>query len=337
MKNKINILLVFLLCAISVYYVCFSTDVIKKSVMENNNKFVLKFEDEEGFSADNFDKVENKIDKNYKSEVISLSKDSVKEVGGITFLDSNILLSDTKTDKIYLYDNNFKLLKSLGKTGNAKLEFINPTDIKCVDGYVYVLDYGNQRIQKLDKNLSHVKDIKFEKADESPDFMYISMAIDGEENIFLTGETKHTRYIQKINKYGKVSYIKDNFSGRIFNYKDSIYAVNWGQFLVNRKGEISCTTGRNFLLCVSGSKLKKMYEFDAPLTTEAFCMDENYIYIMSDTYREIMRFDRNTGKYIDSVGKYKEENIYLKGRMEVKEGVVYTSSGSNYITVYKNN
>lgn len=334
MKKTLKILLIAFLFICTGYYLFFVPSGGVNNILEKNNEYALTFEKEEDFSYDKSSELENRYNKNYNLSKISLEREGVKEISGIDFVDSKILITDTKTDRLMMFDKKFNLIKSIGKTGNGRLEFIKPSNVKYANGYIYVLDYGNQRIQVLDKNLSYIKEYIFEKADESPEFIYSSMAVDNKENIYLSGDTTHTRSIQKIEKNGKVSYILDNFSGNVYFYRGILHAINWGQFLVNRKGEIICTTGRTFLLRKDENKLKKIYEFNARLTTEAFCMDDKIIYILSSTFRELMRFDRNTGAYIDSIGNYKSDKVYYNARMEVNNGVAYVTLGTNEVFIY---
>lgn len=322
-------------CIISVYFAFFSPSDKSEDLMKTNDKYVLKILKDEGYSNKDLYKIKEIDSTDYTVQKIKLDKDNVKTISGIAFVDFNVIVSDIKKDSLFMYDSDFNLIKSVGKTGNGSLEFISPSDVKFANGKLYVLDYGNQRIQILDKNLSHIKDIKFEKPDEFPEFIYTSMAIDKDENIYLSGETLFTRSIQKIDSNNKSSYIKDNFSGNLYYYNDILYAVNFGQFLVNRSGELSVNTGRNFMLSISKDKLKKEYEFNSPLTPASFCMDEKYTYVMSDSSLCLMRFDRKTGKYIDNIGKYSEKNMQSMARMDAKDGDVYTTNASNDVYIYK--
>ncbi len=63
-------------------------------------------------------------------------------------------ITDLKNDKIYRLDLNDKIPvlsdpDPMGKAGNGKLEFHGPAGIAYCDGFFYVADSGNNRIQKI--------------------------------------------------------------------------------------------------------------------------------------------------------------------------------------------
>lgn len=85
------------------------------------------------------------------------------------FDEKEMWITDIKNDKIYRADLSAKLPflnnhKELGKKGSGELEFHGPAGITYCDGYFYVADSGNDRIQKI--NSSGIFSLQFSRITE---------------------------------------------------------------------------------------------------------------------------------------------------------------------------
>ena len=70
----------------------------------------------------------------------------IRVIGGMLF----VCCGDSH--RVLVYDcNTLQLIRSFGKQGEGNGEFNTPYDVLCVNGEVYVSDYGNQCIQVFDQ------------------------------------------------------------------------------------------------------------------------------------------------------------------------------------------
>lgn len=72
--------------------------------------------------------------------------------------DDNVYVSCA--EQIQKFSRDGHLMKSVGKSGKKKGEFIRPEGLTCYNGRIYVCDTFNNRIQVFDTDLNYVKTIK---------------------------------------------------------------------------------------------------------------------------------------------------------------------------------
>ncbi|MBN2403787.1 MAG: hypothetical protein JXN64_15540 [Spirochaetes bacterium] len=64
-----------------------------------------------------------------------------------------ICVSDFKSNKVHILDEDLNLIKSFGSSGSSAGEFHGPKGVKYDEyGNIYIVDSGNHRIQKFDKD-----------------------------------------------------------------------------------------------------------------------------------------------------------------------------------------
>jgi len=70
---------------------------------------------------------------------------------GIDYFNNSLILSDFKSDMIYICSDKGKILKKFGGPGNGEGFFHGPKGV-CFDrkGFIYAVDGGNYRVQKFD-------------------------------------------------------------------------------------------------------------------------------------------------------------------------------------------
>jgi hypothetical protein len=77
--------------------------------------------------------------------------------------DNEIYISvDQKEPEIYMFDLNFKKLKSVASRGNCAGQFSDLSSMFYKNLYLYVCDRGNNRIQVFEKELEYVKSVTFD-------------------------------------------------------------------------------------------------------------------------------------------------------------------------------
>lgn len=84
---------------------------------------------------------------------------------GAMYLTSNnqdrIYMSELEGHKVKIADLNFNQIKSVGSYGDSNEQFDTPCGIFFYKDYVYVCEYGNKRIQKLNAELEFIHTYQF--------------------------------------------------------------------------------------------------------------------------------------------------------------------------------
>jgi len=76
-------------------------------------------------------------------------------------LSKNILLLDSEQHKVFIFSPDLKLKNVFGEFGQGPGEFLNPTRIQTdLNGSIYVLDIGNNRIEKFDSTGAYLNSVR---------------------------------------------------------------------------------------------------------------------------------------------------------------------------------
>ena len=72
----------------------------------------------------------------------------LKAPSGLHIADNNVYVSDVSGHCIVVYETSGPFVTSFGRPGQNEGEFHFPFCItSCVDGYIHVCDFGNNRVQ----------------------------------------------------------------------------------------------------------------------------------------------------------------------------------------------
>ena len=79
------------------------------------------------------------------------------EPGGVTLYNNQMYVCDTHIcdthNLIQVFDLDLNFIQSIGSYGKGRVEFYRPCDVKFdTDGYMYVAEFGNKRVQVLDRS-----------------------------------------------------------------------------------------------------------------------------------------------------------------------------------------
>lgn len=303
MKKK-NILAILILLIFVIVVASFLIDRPEKKTEKRETSLSYikprdpKFEEEPEF----------KESSDYQLKRVQLG-DKVERAEGIIYKDEKLYILDSQKSQIVVLDKTYHLINKIGKMGNSILEFKEPTGITFDgEGNIYILDTGNRRVQVLDKNLKFLKEIKYKMKTNAPDSYYDHIAIDKENNIYLSGDVLENPGIAVLDKSGKQFHIYDYFIGSIFSKEGEIYAVNFGD-LVSESGEkdgFGSQTGQNFLLKIENNKLKKVYELPYGISTRSFLIDDKKNIIVDSALFSTVTFIDMKGNYQFSLKQYPE-------------------------------
>lgn len=80
----------------------------------------------------------------------------------------NIYVSDAGLDCVHVFDKDFKYIKRFGTTGSGPGQFDWPRQIAIKGEDVYVMEYGNRRIQAFDSAGKYLSEIHFPEVESFP-------------------------------------------------------------------------------------------------------------------------------------------------------------------------
>ena len=228
------------------------------------------------------------------------------EPNGIICLEDSIMISDKASDAIIQMDYSGNLIKKIGKTGNGEGEFLSPGAIKEYNHEIYVLDQGNNRVQIFDEQLNYVDKVDLiNKKINDPDYVPQKMAVN-EEGIYVTGMSLKEAVIDKYSN-GDEEEIGANFIGSIASYQSEIYGINSMVRFYDKKNDSfgAVTTAPEWLLSVSGNKLKKVSELPYGFGITDFLIEDKKIICISGSGASVYSLGWN--------GEYKETLAIISG------------------------
>lgn len=300
---------IFITAIIGSLFCCLSGCQHKTS--ENYNIMLNSKSDVLPIYAENAKEISNKtfdlasledIDAGYSVEEL----ENVDEPNGIICLEDSIMISDKASDAIIQMDYSGNLIKKIGKTGNGEGEFLSPGAIKEYNHEIYVLDQGNNRVQIFDEQLNYVDKVDLiNKKINDPDYVPQKMAVN-EEGIYVTGMSLKEVVIDKYSN-GDEEEIGANFIGSIASYQSEIYGINSMVRFYDKKNDSfgAVTTAPEWLLSVSGNKLKKVSELPYGFGITDFLIEDKKIICISGSGASVYSLGWN--------GEYKETLAIISG------------------------
>jgi len=267
-----------------------------------------------------FEPITTKINKQTKDyEIKNLAEKGISRISGIATLKNITYVLDDKNDTLTAFSETYDILKRIGKTGNNEGEFTKPTAITVDENEsIYVVDSGNKRVERFDKDLNFIDSFSFKTNSDNPDFFFSHIAVDKNGRIFLSGDTIDNPGVNMIDTNGKQTLIKDYFSGAVTSYLGEVYAINFGNFYRTKDKRFGYENGENYLLKVEAKGLKIISELPYGLGTRSFILNKSKIFLECSLYDELMELDFK-GKYHQSLTQFDHVDSQVNTAMALSE------------------
>lgn len=124
-------------------------------------------------------------------------------------LEGHLYIVDYGRHQLLKYSQKGELLKQIGGYGNGTGQFDGPRDVNASGLNIFVADYQNRRVVRLDKNLNYLSD--FSSNWNSPYHFeeIISIAVSDQQDLFILENSE-----KKIVKFSRFSEPTASFGGR---------------------------------------------------------------------------------------------------------------------------
>lgn len=264
-----------------------------------SEKEAIKKAEEDLYNFKSEESTEFKIDK--------VEIDKGVEFGGLLVRESDILVADKASDSIVVTDHEGKVLKTVGNTGSAELEFLSPSRMTLYKDEIYVIDQDNFRVQVLTKDLEYVRSIPIKGVDDAnPKYRKNHIAV-SDEGIFLNGsELTMLGSKRGIELYfsddGKYRYLATEFSGPITYYDGTLFAINkmvsTPSDMNQRDGSVS--SGPNWLFQYNKGEdsVQTVSKLPAGLSISDMLVRDNQIFAFSSSLKSLLQFDKEGKSFI---------------------------------------
>ncbi len=232
--------------------------------------------------------------------IFESEKTGIKAASGIWVNEENIVVSDTEEHKLVVLDKEGSRIKEIGKIGGGPLEFLQPTDIYHDEenGYVYILDNGNKRVQILSENLEYIDEIPLPDIELGDILSYLSVVADKEYVYISIGSAlKEYLNIYRISSQGEIDKTELICSGNLFKDGKDIYIAEMMVFEFT-ESEVKSGTGQTYLYKLNGIETEKIAPFPYMYTPSDVIKYKDTYYIASSLWGLVESFKLEEGEFV---------------------------------------
>lgn len=320
------------ICLILLGISCDGTSTIALGQVQNYT-FLMSFDPQN--SAENSDQEES-----------SSNGDPLPQPEGID-VDSagNVLVNDIGFNRMNLFDNTGKLISTWGSSGDSPGQFNHPHGNEIDDdkkrgnntsdpeGYIYIVDQNNNRIQKFTMNWTFVS-MWGDEGEENGQFLHPhGIDLDSKGNIYVSDRDQPS--IQKFSNDGtfiKKWGLQGTFEGQFIQPWDVAVSSDDRIFVPDHGNDrIQIFTSDGEYITSWGSSGTGPGQFDGPAVV-AFDSDGN-VYVTDSGNQRVQKF-ASDGTFITEWGEEGEG----EGQFSMPEGLAVDSvSGKVYVSDTSNN
>ena len=200
--------------------------------------------------------------------IIEKLEDDTSNYTDVLYYKNQILATDSKNNCIKVWNEKFEDVQVIGSMGNGQLQFIKP---KAMDvdqnGMIYILDYGNSRIQVLDSNLQYKKEIALsflEGSDYQTETADFVVSEDG-TYAYITGTLYNPNLIYVNLETGETEQVVEYTEGYVTKINQTIYYIELGECIVDGD-DMTITSGVNYLYTLKSKEIISKVRLSDDLT-----------------------------------------------------------------------
>lgn len=240
-----------------------------------------------------FLKLSTDVQGGYEVQEIALSGLGVEAPGGICIYGESIYVCDISNNCIVKLSKDFVKEDVFGTLGMEEGNFSEPRDITFSDGYFYVLDSKNNRVQKFTSDFQYQEMYDLHSLYSQQGFgRYASIAVDGEGVIYVSAISPDVKdaYVF-VYKKGKWEKMGAEAVGYVCAGEKTMYFANIFEFETEGK-TTAIRSGENMLYEVQESGLVPIARIDDKYAPAALCCWDNDIYMVSTGKAAVNRFSQ---------------------------------------------
>ena len=277
-------------------------------------------------------------------------------------LDKSVKLETNNSKKKPIGYYNYILYKTFGRYGTSRGYFDNPIDISIDTSYanksandIYIVDYGNRRIQKFDYNGDYIKHWEWETWDKpNSDLSILSLKITYPKNtpqITIEENSFKPKYGSKIKpsitianidlfEEANIYFMSSNniYTDIITDLENNIYVVdNKSCYILKFKKLTEDEKIGDYICNIGGFGSGEGY-FYSPTKIAFDSSKFGSIWVLDSKNGHIQNFDLN-GEFIKSIEPYDATNKKLKEPTDLcidNHGFIFVSDASSH-KIYKYN
>ncbi len=235
---------------------------------------------------------------------------------GILVINDRVLIADSSDNCIYIFSNNGELINAIGKTGNAEMQFLNPSQVVYENSKYYILDSGNSRVQILDEDFEYLNGVELTPIEDfNSDCKYQDLIVDHEGSIYLSVYAIAPKYakIFKVTPDDIIYEIGSNLIGYLEVVDSLPYFINYKTLYYAQEGiqeQTYVLTYENRLEQIRDNSMETVGELPFGYNPSDFATDGTDIFIYSERFFTLDRFDKE-GNYLETLYQF-DHNVGIK-------------------------
>jgi DNA-binding beta-propeller fold protein YncE len=267
---------------------------------------------------------------------------------GVAVSPDKVYVTDSVNRRIVIYDKNLfdqNVLISGARYDGNELSPMNdnqyntPQAVACDSNYLYVADFTNNRLVKLNKETGLAVAVLgatyYTTSPSQHEDVYNPSGIAVDENyVYHTDYSARTLTKRNISDFSRVTYIGSSGSGNDqFAYPRGIDIDNTYVYIADSSNNRIKIHNKSNLAYVGqfGTSGTGTANFSGP---QDVAVDDNYIYISDYTNHRIVKYDKFTYTYIGKLGgtTYNNTNdtFYYPARLKMCDAEIYIPDASNH-------
>lgn len=265
---------------------------------------------------------------NYQILKLDKLQTGILKPAGICLYKGNLYICDTDKNGIVCFDMDFNQIETFGSLGMEEGNFTSPMDITFANGYFYVLDSGNSRIQKFNSEFEFQEEYHLDALSSEQGFgKYQDIEVDNLGNIFVSTISADSTdaHIFYLNEKGQNS-LGENMIGYMCSNGSQIFFANTLEMYMEENKYIA-ESGKNSLYRVGASGVKEMAPLCEKFAPVALTYADNIIYMISVAFSSVNCYTEE-GEILGTVVKLPEVSLNMY--------MVVDADGKIYITDYDN-